>query len=120
MIGGALIGLLIALPPLTADAKLRSAQVAKSLPALEESMKSGYFNPPTINKFLNNIQVLEASNLPELSHKYALDAVKWNPESFEIWKALYLVKNSTPQEKADALRNMKRLDPLNPDVTATQ
>jgi hypothetical protein len=120
MTGGALIGLLIALPPLTADAKLRSAQVARSLPALEQSMKIGYFNPATINKYLSNIQILEASNLPDLSHKYALEAVKWNPESFEIWKALYLVKKSTPQEKVVALANMKRLDPLNPDVTATQ
>ena len=118
MTGGALIGLLIALPPLTADAKLRSAQVAKSLPALEQTMKIDYFNPATINKFLNNIQILEASNLPELAHKYALDAVKWNPESFEIWKTLYMVKNSTSQEKATALQHMKRLDPLNPDVTS--
>jgi len=120
MTGGALIGLLIALPPLTADAKFRSAQIARSLPALEQSMKIGYFNPATINKYLSNIQILEDSNLPELSHKYALEAVKWNPESFEIWKALFTVKNSTPQEKAVALENMKRLDPLNPDVTATQ
>jgi hypothetical protein len=117
---GALIGLLVALPPFAADARLRSAQVTRSLPALEQTMKIDYFNPANINKYLNNIQVLEASNFPELAHKYALEATKWNSESYEIWKALYLVKNSTLAEKALAISNMKRLDPLNPDVTATQ
>jgi len=120
MAGGALIGLLIAIPPFSADTKLRSAQVARSLPALEQTMKVDYFNPATVKKYLNNIQILEQSNLPNLSHKYALQATKWNPESFEIWKALYAVKNATPEEKALAFANMKRLDPLNPDVTTAQ
>jgi hypothetical protein len=118
--GGALIGLLIALPPFAADTKFRNSQVVRTLPVLEETMKVGYFNPPTTNKYLVNIQTLEASNLFELSHKYALIGVEWNPESFDLWKALYSIKNSTPEEKSTALLNMKRLDPLNPDVTATQ
>ena len=77
-------------------------------------------NPQNSMKYMTNIQILERSNFPELSHKYALQAVKWNPESFELWKLLYLVKNSTAEDKALALENMKRLDPLNPDVTSTQ
>jgi hypothetical protein len=117
---GALIGLLFALPPLTADAKWRSAQLSQSLPPLEESMRSSYFNPQNSMKYVMNIQTLESSNLFELSHKYALQATRWNPESFDLWKVLYLVKNSTPEEKSIALENMKRLDPLNPDVTATK
>jgi hypothetical protein len=66
---------------------------------------------------LTNIQTLEESKLFELSRKYALEAVKWNPEAFELWKVLYLIRDSTASEKAMALQNMKRLDPLNPDVT---
>ena len=65
-----------------------------------------------------NIQQLESSNLFDLSHKYALEAVKWNPESYDLWRILYFIKNSSAQEKALALENMKRLDPLNPDVTS--
>jgi len=118
--GGALIGLLIALPPFTADAKLRSAQLSRLLPPLEASMEASYFNPANTTTYLTNIQTLEASGLFDLSHKYALIAVKWNPENFELWKALYSVKNSTSSERATALANMKRLDPLNPDVTSTQ
>jgi hypothetical protein len=39
-------------------------------------------------------------------------------ENFELWKVFYLIQSSTPEEKAKALENMKRLDPLNPDLTA--
>lgn len=113
-----IVGLFIALPPFTADSQWRNAQVARSVEALEESMKAGYFNPPNSMKYMTNIQILEQSNLPDLAHKYALQAVKWNPEAFELWKVLYLVRNSTEAEKLLALENMTRLDPLNPDVTS--
>jgi hypothetical protein len=117
---GGVIGLLIALPPLAADAKWRSAQLARTVPSLEGSMRANYFNPQNSMKYLTNIQALEQSSIFELSHKYALEAVKWNPEAFELWKVLYLIRDSTADEKALALVNMNRLDPLNPDVTATQ
>jgi hypothetical protein len=118
--GFGLVGLLLALPPLTADAKWRDSQVEQSVEALEGSMASSYFNPPNSMKYLANIQILEQSNLPDLAHRYALQAVSWNPESFDLWKALYLIRNSSNQEKEFALYNMKRLDPLNPDVTSTK
>ena len=117
---GAIAGLLIALPPLTSDTQWRSAQLDQKLTSLQATMQPGYFNPQNSNKFLANIQILEGSNLPELSHKYALEAVKWNPEDFNLWKTLYLIQKSTPDEKNIALINMKRLDPLNPDVTSTK
>jgi hypothetical protein len=113
-----LVGLLIALPPFTADVKWRSAQVLRSVEALEDSMKPSFFNPPNLVKYLNNIQLFEENNLTDLAHKYAVESVEWNPESYDLWRALYFVRNSSPEEKALALKNMKRLDPLNPDVTA--
>ena len=115
---GGVIGLLTALPPLTADTKWRSAQLARTVAALEDSMQDGYFNPQNSMRYLTNIQTLEQSSLFNLSHQYALEAVKWNPEAFELWKVLYLIRESTVEEKALALENMKRLDPLNPDVTS--
>jgi hypothetical protein len=111
-----IIGLIVALPPFISDTKLRSAQVSYSLSNLESTMVPSYFNPQNSTKFALNIQILEQSNLSELSHKYALQGVAWNPESYDLWRILYLIKNSTPEEKALALKNMKRLDPLNPDV----
>jgi hypothetical protein len=115
-----LIGLLIAIPPFSSDSKWRSAQVSQNLPQLEGSMLPSYFNPQNSMKYMTNVQILEESNFPDLSRKYALEAVKWNSESFELWRLLYLLRNSTAEEKALALENMKRLDPLNPDVSSTQ
>jgi hypothetical protein len=116
----ALIGLLLALPPYSGDSKWRSAQVSQSVQELEGSMQATYFNPPNSIKYVSNIQVLEQSNFPDLARKYALEATSWNPESFDLWSLLYSVKNSSAKEKQVALENMKRLDPLNPDVIAAQ
>jgi hypothetical protein len=81
-------------------------------------MKSSYFNPHNSVKFYTNIEGLENSGFPDLAHKYALQAIEWNPEVFTFWKLLYFIKNSTEEERTLAVINMKRLDPLNPDVTA--
>jgi hypothetical protein len=80
-------------------------------------MVPGIFNIQNSGKYLNNIETLESSGLYDLSHKYALEAVAWNPENYELWRFLYLVKNSSEEERNYAKKNMKRLDPLNPDVT---
>ncbi len=113
-----ILGFLIALPPFSADVKWRSAQVTQSASPIELSLVPSYLNPPNSMKYLTTIQIFEQNRLFDLSHKYAQEAVKWNPEAFELWKVIYLIQNSTPVEKQIALENMKRLDPLNPDVTA--
>jgi hypothetical protein len=117
---GAIFGLILALPPVVSDAKWRSAQLVRTVVAIEATMEPGFYNLPNTSKYLNNINTLEGSNLFDLSHKYALEAVAWNPEAFDLWKILYLLKNSTAAEKALAIQNMQRLDPLNPDVTLIQ
>ena len=113
-----LVGLLIALPPLMSDAKWRSAQLARTVQGIEATMQPTYMNPGNSNRYAMNIQQLESSNLFDLSHKYALEAVSWNPENYDLWRTLYFIKNSSAQEKSLALQNMKRLDPLNPDITS--
>jgi hypothetical protein len=115
-----LLGLLIALPPLTADASLRKAQISGDVAKVESTMESNYFNPLDTQKFFQNIRAFEESGLFDLSHKYALEAVKWNPESYDLWRMLYLIKNSTQAERELAELKMKKLDPLNPDVTLAQ
>ena len=114
-----LVGLILAIPPLIADSRWRSAQVSRSVQAVEATMIPSYFNPQNSMKYFSNIQDLEQSNLPDLAHKYALEAVNWNSNSFDLWKILFLIRNSTSEEKKSSVANMNRLDPLNPDVTAT-
>ena len=115
---GIVAGAIIASPPLASDMKWRSAQLAQSVSLLEESLTPSFMNPENTTRYLISIQAFEDSNLPELAHKYAKAAVQFNPDSFDLWKVFYLIQASTPEEKTTALNNMKRLDPLNPDVTA--
>jgi hypothetical protein len=115
---GMVLGAIIASPPLASDTKWRSAQVAQSVTLLEESLSPSFMNPQHATRYLISIQAFEGSGLPELAHKYAKEAIKFNQDNFDLWKVFYLIQASTPEEKALALENMKRLDPLNPDVTA--
>jgi hypothetical protein len=118
--GTGLLGLILALPPLVSDSNWQSAQESRTVDKVEATMISSYFNPQNSMRYITNIQLLENSNLPDFARKYALEAVEWNPESYDLWKLLYLLRNSTPEDKSKAVDNMRRLDPLNPDVTATR
>jgi O-antigen ligase len=113
---GAVVGLLIAAPPYSADAKWRSALVSQNVQKVEEALVPGYLNPMNSSTYLNAIQLLESSKLYDLAYKYALAAIEFNPDNFDSWKVLYLITKSTPEDKARAMENMKRLDPNNPKV----
>jgi len=113
---GAVIGLLLAAPPYSADAKWRSALASQNVQKVEEALVSGYLNPQNSYKYTNAVQLLESSKLFDLAYKYALIGVEFNPNNFDSWKVLYLITNSTAEDKARALENMKRLDPNNPNV----
>jgi hypothetical protein len=113
---GAVIGLMIAAPPYSADAKWRSALASQNVQKVEEALVPGYLNPQNSYKYLNAVQLLEDSKLYDLAYKYAQVGVDFNPNNFDSWKVLYLISKSTPEDKERAMENMKRLDPNNPNV----
>ena len=113
---GVVIGLLIACPPYSADSKWRSALTSQNVQKVEEALAPGYLNPQNSYKYASAVQLLESSNLPDLALKYAKISVEFNPNHFDSWKMLYLISKSSPEDKALALENLKRLDPNNPDV----
>jgi hypothetical protein len=113
---GAVVGLLIAVPPYSADAKWRAALASQNVQKVEEALVSGYLNPQNSYKYTNAVQLLESSKLFDLAYNYALVGIEFNPDNFDSWKVLYLITKSSPEEKALALENMKRLDPKNPNV----
>jgi O-antigen ligase len=113
---GAVIGLLIAVPPYSADAKWRSALKSQELQKIELALAPGYLNPPNSYKYANAVQILESSKLYDLALKYAQIGVQFNPDNFDAWRVLHFVSKSSAEEKDLALENMKRLDPKNPNV----
>ena len=113
---GLVIGGLIACPPYTADNKWRNALASSSVEQLEAALVPGYLSPANSNKYASAIGIFEQSKFPDQAYKYAKIAVEFNPNDFDSWKILYSISKSSPEEKADALANMKRLDPLNPSL----
>ena len=111
---GLVIGGLIACPPYTADNKWRNALSSSSVEQLEAALIPGYLSPANSNKYASAVGIFEKSQFPDQAYKYAKIAVEFNPNDFDSWKILYSISKSSPEEKADALANMKRLDPLNP------
>ncbi len=115
---GVVVGVLIAVPPLSADTKWRSALDSKDANKVMAALEPGYLNPNDSQRFTQAVQLFASSNLMDQARAIALKATVYNPDYFDSWKILYFLSNTTEEEKALALKNMKRLDPRNPDVLA--
>ena len=115
---GALIGILIAVPPMSADTKWRSATSSGDATKVLAALDSGYLSPSDSARYAQAVQLFASNNLIEQAHDIALKAIEFNPDYFDAWRVLYYLSNSTEAEKAQALESMKRLDPRNPDVLA--
>ena len=115
---GVVIGALIAVPPMSADMKWRSALKAQNVQQVEAALTPSYLAPRDSARMAQAVLLLENSKLPDLAYKYAKEGVAFNPNYFDAWRVLYSISKSTDADKDEALKNMKRLDPNNPDVLA--
>jgi hypothetical protein len=115
---GLLVGLLICVPPLSADMTWRSALQSQSVEQVENALKSSYFNPSSTQRYAEATQLFAKNNLPDQALSAARAGVQFNQNNFNAWLLLWYMTNATAEEKAEALKNLKRLDPLNPNPTA--
>jgi O-antigen ligase len=114
---GLVVGLILAVPPIAADSAWASASRSGNFTEVQKALEPSYLHPENTFKYLNVIETLERSQLHEQAHEYALAALRFNPQNYDLWYALYAIKNSTEAEKTRALKMLKTLDPHNPDVT---
>jgi O-antigen ligase len=114
---GVVLGLIVACPPISADMAWYKSTNSGNFVEVKKALTPSYLHPRSSERLVNVIGILENSQLFEQAHEYAQIAVRYNPDNFDSWLALYSVKNSTTEEKALSLENLKRLDPNNPDVT---
>jgi hypothetical protein len=112
----AVVGMLLAAPPLSADMKWRSAQDSKDAGRVEAVLTPSYMNPLNTFEFNNIVGVFETNGLTDLAHKYGLQAVKFNPDSYEAWRNLSKLSKASDAERVLSFSNMKRLDPLNTKI----
>ena len=113
---GFVIGLIIAYPPLGSDARWKSALDSRNLNNIENSLDNSFLNPVPSSRFSIAYQLFANSNLPDKALKYARLVTKSNPNYFDGWRALYLLPSSSAEEKVLAEKNLRRLDPKNPNV----
>jgi hypothetical protein len=59
---------------------------------------------------------LNENKLEDQGLQVALDAVKRFPDNYSVWSTLSVMKKASDEQKAQALSQMKRLDPLNPSL----
>jgi O-antigen ligase len=113
---GAVVGILIAVPPMAADTKWRTALDSNDVARVMAALEPGYLNPSDSQRLAQAVQLLVQSKLLDQAHEIAIKGITFNPNYFDAWRVLYFLPNAPEAEKAQALENMKRLDPRNPDV----
>lgn len=114
---GSAIGIFMAAPALNAEATWHKANQSRNLEQIKRALEGTIMNPASSFKYAQAVDLFQRSNLFELAHTYAVIGTSFNPDYFDGWKQFYYLPNATISEKNEALANMKRLDPLNPDVT---
>ena len=110
---GMVVGILIAIPPLSGDIKWREALKAQNADLVTAALTPRYLSPSSSNLYINATQIFEQNNLPAMAYKYGKLNTEYNPNYFDSWRLLYALKNATADDRKLAKENMVRLDPLN-------
>ena len=107
------VGLLVGMPPYVASAKYKSA-LESGNPTVIQS--AAYLWPVDYSRMIQVAGTLNENKLEAKGLEVALDAVKRFPDNYSVWATLDSMKNATSEQKAQAQKEMKRLDPLNPNL----
>jgi O-antigen ligase len=110
---GMIIGVLVGMPPYLASAKYKGALETGSPTSIQEA---AYFWPLDPSRMIQVSLTLNDNQLEDQGLEVALDAVQRFPDNYGVWATLNSMKSATAQQKAQALAQMKRLDPLNPTL----
>jgi O-antigen ligase len=110
---GLIVGGLIAMTPLRNSIEVRSLSGETTIGAVEEFGLRNTLNP--------ELSILMAGNLVdngfnENALRVIRNTVKNNPDNYFAWKLYASIPSATPEEIAQAQIQMKRLDPLNPEL----
>jgi O-antigen ligase len=110
---GLIVGVLIGMPPYLASAKYKSALETSNPQIIQEA---AYIWPTDSSRMIQVAMTLNENKLEDQGLQVALDAVERFPDNYGVWGTLNLMKKATDAQKAEALAQMKRLDPLNPNL----
>jgi len=107
------LGVLVGMPPYVASAKYKSALETGNPKVIQQA---AYIWPIDSSRMIQVAMTLNDNKLEDQGLEVALDATNNFPDKYSVWATLDLMKRATPEQKAQALAQMKRLDPLNPNL----
>jgi O-antigen ligase len=106
-------GVLLSLPPIMADASWRNSQESKKYEDIAGSIMKWPREP---NRMVTGAKIFTLNKYEAEGLKYTLEATRNFPDSFGPWELLYTIPQSTDEQRAEALKQLRRLDPLNPKL----
>lgn len=110
---GLIVGVLAGMPPYLASAKFKNALETSNVTMIQEA---AYIWPTEPMRMSQVAVALNENKLNEQGLQVAIDATKRFPDNYVVWATLYSMNYATQAQKAQALGQMKRLDPLNPTL----
>ncbi len=113
MFVGLIVGVLVGMPPYLASAKYKGALETSNPTVIQEA---AYIWPVDPTRMVQVAMTLNDNKLEDQGLQVALDAVERFPDNYSVWSILSLMKSASEEQKAQALAQMKRLDPLNPTL----
>jgi O-antigen ligase len=110
---GLIVGVLVGMPPYLASAKYKSALETSNPQIIQEA---AYIWPTDPSRMIQVAMTLNDNKLEDQGLQVAQDAVERFPDNFGVWSTLRSMNKASVEQKAEALAQMKRLDPLNPNL----
>lgn len=110
---GLIVGVLVGMPPYFASAKYKGALETSNPTVIQEA---AYIWPLEPSRMIQVAMTLNDNKLEAQGLEVAVDASKRFIDNYGVWATLYAMKSASEQQKAEALTQMKRLDPHNPDL----
>jgi O-antigen ligase len=105
---GIVVGALIALPPFLAASKFYNGLKTSDARIINTN---AFLKPLELQRMFIAANILERNKFYKESYGITQTAVKNFPDSFEAWRLLSELTNSTKLDKAQAKSQLKRLDP---------
>jgi hypothetical protein len=113
MFVGLIVGVLVGIPPYLASAEFKSALETGNATVVQEA---AYIWPVEPARMIRVAIALNENKLEDQALQVAVDATERFPDTYDVWVALDSMNKASEEQRAQALSQLKRLDPLNPTL----
>ena len=107
------LGVLAGMPPYVASARYKSALETGDPKVIQEA---AYIWPQVPSHMIQVAMALNENKLSAQGLQVAIDAAAKFPDNYGVWVTLDSMASATNEQRAQAHKEMKRLDPLNPNL----